>query len=467
MLPSELLRIRIRKGVVRPAYVDGWKDRAVLEEVLNVFETAAHRMWRLTELDDRISSLSEVHDYRLVRGLARLLRRRITLAQESRISPRDLRRLLFSMGPVLSGHERARLLESVAARFEVTVEELEDDMFADIEGEKRVTEMKMMDAEQLAAWYNAELSETLIARSVRLIVRAGGLWATILRRVKRFGLMYDVIEEGGPGIEVTGPASVLRLTERYGRSAAELLPLLVEIGDWRLEGEIVLGARRRILPFMMKSSDASFRYPFDILRQRPRPFDSTVEERFYHALKQASPDLKITREPAPLKTGTGIMVPDFKIERGGRGIYVEIVGFWTPEYLRRKLEKLEKLETTRMMVLADRSLGLSRQRLGGSKSLLLYEGDLPIKAILEAVRNALGEGAVTKRVKEVKPELRRGLEELLEPLIGRSYYEVEGKLKPLLGARWLEIVESQGYTFDWRMLDVRRALLIRKDDKHP
>jgi hypothetical protein len=72
-------------------------------------------------------------------------------------------------------------------------------------------------------------------------------------------------------------------------------------------------------------------------------FDSAVEEKFARRFGAAaeSTGWKLIREPDPLIVSGGrALIPDFMFEKYGMRVYLEIVGFWTPEYLERKLKKL-------------------------------------------------------------------------------------------------------------------------------
>jgi len=468
LLSTDLLRVRIRKGVVRPAFLTP-EDAPVIQEVLDVFAAAAENSWRYAELEERISYLSKLHDYRLIRGLSRLMERRLTLSRRSDIPPAELRGLLFSMGPVLSPEGRESLLRSVASKYGTSVEEIESAMFADVEREKLIAGVAQLGPDELMKWYNAELTETLLARSLSLRVYATRLWSSILRRIKWLGLMYEVLKGDESAVEVMGPASVLKAYDRYSRATSGLVPLLIEIGEWRLEGDVKLG--ERILPFTVESSQSGMAYPPDIARRSARAFDSSVEERLYRALSQAAPDLRLYREPAPLDLGPWVMVPDFAVEIGGRRVFIEVVGFWTPEYLRRKVEKLRQLRGVDIILVADRSLGPSRME--GLGELIFYEGeDLPVKRLLEALRRRSGtDGSAAPEVRapegEAHPLMESGLEVLLDDMVGRTFVEVERVLRPLLGDGWLRAIESRGYSFDWSTLDVNSARLRRREKPGP
>jgi predicted nuclease of restriction endonuclease-like RecB superfamily len=80
-------------------------------------------------------------------------------------------------------------------------------------------------------------------------------------------------------------------------------------------------------------------------------FDSSVEARFYHefaALEREGQTAgwRLEREPEALALPEEnlLFIPDFALLRGKRRVWLEIIGFWTPAYRARKLEKLGKLK---------------------------------------------------------------------------------------------------------------------------
>lgn len=80
-------------------------------------------------------------------------------------------------------------------------------------------------------------------------------------------------------------------------------------------------------------------------------FDSSVESRFYNEFaalvrEGQTAGWQIEREPEALALPAHnlLFIPDFALQRGDTRIWLEIIGFWTPEYRARKLEKLEKLK---------------------------------------------------------------------------------------------------------------------------
>ena len=76
-------------------------------------------------------------------------------------------------------------------------------------------------------------------------------------------------------------------------------------------------------------------------------FDSSIEEKFFKFFKKEVPKgWTVVHEPEPIivpETGT-LFIPDFGLIRGNIKVYLEIVGFWTESYKKKKKEKLRVLK---------------------------------------------------------------------------------------------------------------------------
>ncbi|HEY6410973.1 MAG TPA: DUF790 family protein [Ktedonobacteraceae bacterium] len=86
-------------------------------------------------------------------------------------------------------------------------------------------------------------------------------------------------------------------------------------------------------------------------------FDSSIEQSFAEAFaalenSHAVDGWQLIREPEPLLFEQSIFIPDFALTRDQRRIYVEILGFWTPSYRERKVQKLQQLRERGDIVLA-------------------------------------------------------------------------------------------------------------------
>lgn len=64
-------------------------------------------------------------------------------------------------------------------------------------------------------------------------------------------------------------------------------------------------------------------------------------------------------------------------------VYMEVAGFWTPEYLKHKLRQLRDVEGVDMIVAADRSNACQRlDRMGRRLNIIYYKGKIPLHPIL-------------------------------------------------------------------------------------
>ena len=67
------------------------------------------------------------------------------------------------------------------------------------------------------------------------------------------------------------------------------------------------------------------------------------------------------------------MIPDFVIEHpDGRRAILEIVGFWTPEYLTEKLEKIRAAEMDNLILAVSERLDCASEDFGAAAERVLW-----------------------------------------------------------------------------------------------
>jgi hypothetical protein len=142
-------------------------------------------------------------------------------------------------------------------------------------------------------------------------------------------------------------------------------------------------------------------------RQQPAVnplYDSSTEEKFARSFLSYGTGWTLKREPEPLVAGTHVLIPDFRFEKDGMKVYLEVVGFWTPSYLDRKIGKLNLVAGVDMIIAADESLACSRlERLKAKALVIYYKRDVPLKPIIEHLREREG-SVVSRQVEELKKE---------------------------------------------------------------
>jgi len=415
VLPSNLLRVRFMRGqAVRPIYAQlNAGTLSLAERVIGSFEKGVRS--RKGELNERLRAFEdEGFDYRLVRGLSTLLERRCVFEADSpAVNPMGARTAVFeeaSRVKVVSAEERERVIQGVATSLKVQQEALEKALYSDVEEELILRKFDSIEPEPLVKHYNLSLTQTLLFKSLRMEFTATGNWKNILRAAKRLGLMYSIERnDGGYTASLDGPLSLFRMTDRYGTSMAKLLPHIVASEKWRLKADILGRSRDRIFSFELDSGEAKGlieEIAYETLETRAQgPYDSAVEERFARSFNAYGSGWLLRREPEPLLAGRHLLIPDFSFQKQGMKVYLEIVGFWTQEYLERKINKLATITDVDMIVAVDESLACSKlQRLGGK--VIYYTKNVPIRPIIEHLatrERAVVEGeAETVKIKTMR-----------------------------------------------------------------
>jgi hypothetical protein len=369
MLPKELLLVRKRKGKIKPLYL---KDTVLAEELISIFKRCQGEKYKRLLLE-----LNEMEDsnFKVVRGLSTLLERRCRFTPCSKLPGREVRSFLFERGFVTSLQEREKLLLEASKHFHISKEEVEDAFFSDLEEEQILSEFHPIDALDLIRSYNLSITQTLLFHSLELDFFVKEDYKQIFRKIKHLGLMYEINEE----VKVTGPASLFKKNKRYGTSLAKLLPLIIKTKDWKIHAKIEMDAR--VFDFNLSSNDKIL-FPSHPVVSIPH-FDSEVEKSFYNEFVSLNIGWRIEREPALVKAGKRVIIPDFGFYKNGLVHYLEIVGFWTPEYLKKKISKLKEAEAP-ITVVVNENLNCKKGDFEGE--VLFYTHKIPLMPILKILK---------------------------------------------------------------------------------
>ena len=111
-------------------------------------------------------------------------------------------------------------------------------------------------------------------------------------------------------------------------------------------------------------------------------YDSKIEH-IFSSLSLGS--WKIKREPTILKAGKYAFVPNFSLQRESMKVYLEIVGFWTPEYLAKKIEKLKEVKEP-VILLIIRRLNCSVKYFP-AQEVVFFDKKIPINEIMQILKN--------------------------------------------------------------------------------
>jgi hypothetical protein len=118
-------------------------------------------------------------------------------------------------------------------------------------------------------------------------------------------------------------------------------------------------------------------------------YDSKPEERFAQDFRRVAPDWDLIREPEAVQAGDTLIFPDFALRhRGdGRRWLVEIVGFWTREYVERKLALLRATGRRDLVLCVDASRNCADGTLPSSSHVILFRRRLDARAVLHLIEH--------------------------------------------------------------------------------
>lgn len=194
---------------------------------------------------------------------------------------------------------------------------------------------------------------------------------------------------------IEGALNVLKLTDRYGTAIAKLFPIIMTADRWDINADILRithGGKKIVYEFEITQNaypesipaytdlniyENSFVPAYNLSAQNPVLnkansskkyddqdlnreflgkimtdtstsgtnsrilFDSRIESIFQEQFELFNTGWTIEREPEPLVTGQKTaFIPDFLFSKYNYKVIVEIIGFWTKEYLERKLSKI-------------------------------------------------------------------------------------------------------------------------------
>ena len=120
--------------------------------------------------------------------------------------------------------------------------------------------------------------------------------------------------------------------------------------------------------------------------------DSKLEERFFRDFAKVAPDWDIAREPVAVPVavpvdGT-IIFPDFELRHRRdheRRWLVEIAGFWTPEYIARKLRHLRAANLDRFILCIDEARNCAAEDLPEHARIVRYKRRIDPSELLRII----------------------------------------------------------------------------------
>jgi uncharacterized protein len=388
MLTADLVRYRIDGDSVRPSYIlrrraDGYL--ALSDKLIRLFQN--HVGKPRTELESALENLEASRtDYKIIRGLVKLLEERGDFRPERELDYPAFRRTVFEKAcrstivtnaDLFHEDKRLEVLAEAASEFGLNPSEAEDCLYGDLPENRILVGFEdSFTPEALLKRYNLALAQGLLYRALGMRIRLSGDYRIVFRHVKLARLIHRISShpEGGYDVRLDGPASLFRNTERYGIRMSAFLPALLLAKDWDMTADI--RTREGIKQFRL-DPDCGLASHYTPLPE----FDSKAEVTFFDKFNRKDRDWIVEREGEVIDLGDAVMIPDFTFRHpDGRIASLEIIGFWTPEYLRQKMEKIQKAGRRNLFLAVNRMLNCGKEKFDGP--VFYYRTGIKLKDVL-------------------------------------------------------------------------------------
>lgn len=283
-----------------------------------------------------------------------------------------------------AGHSRPAALAAVGANHGLTAQAVESLLFADL-APARLLEAPPVEptVSELIERANLELVQGLVRRAERLRAEFRGDARNVARALRATRLIADVSGDNPPDfqLDVSGPLTLHRRTTVYGKALARFIPALAACERWRLRADLLLPEGAGSLE--VGHGDAILR------RGAPSSgYDSQVEERLHREFARHTDTWVLHREPGPVRRGATWIFPDFlavSSAHPNEAVWVEIIGFWTPAHLARKLRAVNEAVRAggrRWILCVDESLALENEPVPPTATVLRFRKRVRPDALL-------------------------------------------------------------------------------------
>jgi predicted nuclease of restriction endonuclease-like RecB superfamily len=375
VLPTDLLMSRYRGEDVVPKRLPlNATNRALAAQLIRLFQAAQGKT--RAELQAELLVLEgDYTDYRVKRGLAHLLTSAYsTLEVMSPLDPVMLRQRVFALAAhgAPSPHATTATLKALSDALshelhrDVTPEHIRHGLYADLPEQQVLTSFDPPSAEALLHRYNLAQAQGVLYRASHITITAHrndpGEYKLLFRYLKLFGLMTYIEGDADHGFTLTidGPASLFKPSTRYGLALAKMLPALLHVSRWSLVTTLI---PRTPGPYGPTQARFSLDSHCGLVTHYPpgKPYDSMVEQAFAARWANTKTAWRLEREVDLIPIPGSVMVPDFRlIHPDGRTFLLEIIGYWRPEYLRKKFAQVRRAGRSDLILAISERLNLER-----------------------------------------------------------------------------------------------------------
>lgn len=267
-------------------------------------------------------------------------------------------------------------------------------LYADLKENRILTSFEPPTAEALIHRYNLSQVQGIFYKASHVVMNLHrndpGEYKLMFRYLKLFRLMTYIEGEADQGFTITidGPASLFKASTRYGVDIAKLVPAILHVTRWQLTAELQWKN-----PYTKTVQQKSFSLSdtCDLVSHYPpgKPYDSMLEAAFAEKWASTKTPWQLEREVDLIPLPGSVMIPDFRlVHPDGQTYLLEIVGYWRPEYLRKKFYQVRESGCENLILAVSERLNLEKAGVDTRNTpakIVWFKDKLQPKAVLKAL----------------------------------------------------------------------------------
>ncbi|MGI8788372.1 MAG: DUF790 family protein [Pyrinomonadaceae bacterium] len=398
MLTSDL-SINFRRGdkifprLIKTDDAGYLRDAEVLIEIFDEFQSRKRGELE-TELEEYVGAGT---DYRILRGLIKLLTDRCKFETASVAEPVEIRRKVFleakNFQPVLPDSKtRNDVLEKIAGEFQTDTETISENLYADLSAEQKLIYFEPLAPADLLDRYNLAQAQALLYKCVEMTIQVApsdaANYRAIFGAIKRFRLIHSIKGNAAEGYEIklTGAASLFYQSQKYGIRMSVFLPALLLCKDWRMRAEISQKEKDAAFYELASSQIELVSCYFD----EPE-YENPIYERLQKDWEKSDASWNLEASSEVVDLGKTAFVPDFVLAApDGEKVYLDVLGFWTPKSLQKRLEEFQAANFQKFILAAWQELRGSRDEpLWENENVVFFKSKLEPRVLEETAENLL------------------------------------------------------------------------------
>jgi hypothetical protein len=277
---------------------------------------------------------------------------------------------------------------------EVLPAQIQTGLYADFPDNQILTSFAAPTPAALLHRYNLSQVQGIFYRASHVTLNAHrndpGEYKLLFRYVKLFSLMTYIEGDADHGFTLTidGPTSLFKPNTHYGLKLAMLLPALLHVTKWSLMATLQLkdsySGNGRTGRFTLDSECGLVtHYPAG------KTYDSLLEAGFVDRWSKAKTEWRLEREVDLIPIPGSVMIPDFRlVHPDGRTFLLEIVGYWRPEYLKKKFSQVQQSGRNDLILAISERLNLEKAGVNFNQTsarIVWFKDQLLPKAVLEVL----------------------------------------------------------------------------------